>query len=161
MQVIGGKNRPAALLAPGVDFITETAAQQTANERVIDTGYDFVPPVSTRLNGRKYINENTVKDLARLIGWVPGDAAQAVQAEFDAYKAKVASLTQQLEGIGARVADVVAAAQPDPNSISVTPPADAEAQADEADRRAALEAEQHAATASAVAEAAAKSNKEA
>lgn len=151
MQVIGGRNRPAPLLAPGVDFITETAAQQNAGERVIDTGYDFVPPVATRLNGRKYINENTAKELAHMIGYVPGDAARAVQAEFDAYKAKVATLVSQLEGIGERVADVVAAAQPDPNTISVEPPADAEAQAALADERARVEADQHAATAAAVA----------
>jgi hypothetical protein len=142
-----------------VDFITETSPQQSAGERVIDTGYDFVPPVPTRLNGRKYVSENTVKELALLIGWVDGDAARRVQSEFDAYKAKVQELLTSLEGIGARVEDIVAAAQPDPNSISVTPPADAEAQADEADRRAAVEAQQHADTAEALA--AAKSNEEA
>lgn len=151
MQVLGGKNRPAALLDPGVDFITETAPQQSAGERVIDTGFDFVPGVATRLNGRKYINENTAKDLARLVGFVDGDEARRIQAEFDAYKAQVAQLLTELEGVGGRIADVVAAAQPSPNSISVTPPADAEAQADEADRRAQLEADQHAATAAAVA----------
>lgn len=135
MRVIGGKNRPDALLEPGVDFILEHAIQQEAGERVIDTGIDFVPPVATRLNGRKYIGENTVKTLAGLIGYVPGEAARQIQADFDAYKQKVADLLADLDGVGGRIQDVIAAAQPDPNTISVTPPADASQEADLAAQR--------------------------
>lgn len=127
MQVIGGKNRPDALLAPGVDFIFEHAIQQDAGERVIDTLIDFTPPVATRLNGRKYIGENTARELGRLVGMVDGDAAREIQAAFDAYRERVEALFATLQGVGEQITDVLSSPLSDPNTISVTPPPDAEA----------------------------------
>lgn len=140
MQVIGGKNRPDALLEPGVDFIFEHAIQQEAGERVIDTLIDFTPPVPTRLNGRKYIGENTAKELGRLVGMVDGDAARAVQAEFDAYRARVESLFATLDGVSGQISDVLASAQSQVNTVS-NPPADREAEIAAADAKAKAEAD--------------------
>lgn len=132
MRVIGGKERPDALLAPGVDFIMEHAIQQDAGERVIDTFIDFVPPSLTRLNGRKYIGENTVKDLAKLIGYVPGDTAQKIQDAFDAYKAQVQTVFASLDAVSADIQDVVKSGISDPNDIRIETPPDAAAMADAA-----------------------------
>lgn len=139
MQVIGGKNRPEALLEPGIDFIFEHAIQQDAGERVIDTNFDFNPGVLTRLNGRKYIGENTAKALGKLVGMVEGDTARKIQDEFDAYKARVEAIFANFADASKQIADQLAEAQTTSNTVSITPPADAEAQADLADQRAAAE----------------------
>lgn len=141
MQVIGGKNRPDALLEPGVDFIFEHAIQQEAGERVIDTFIDFNPGVATRLNGRKYIGENTARELGRLVGMVDGEDARKIQAEFDAYRARVQEVFAELDGVSAQIADVAASAQTATNTINVTPPADREAEIATADARAKSEAD--------------------
>jgi hypothetical protein len=125
MQVIGGKNRPEPLLEPGVDFLQERGIDQAAGERVIDTGYDFVPGVATRLNGRKYVGENTVRELGRLIGLVDADEAQRITAEFDAYKVQVAQAFEALRGLTSTV-DHFLSNQPQVPT-GYTPPPDHEA----------------------------------
>lgn len=145
MQVLGGKKHPAPLLEPAVDFIFERTIDQDAGERVIDTNIDFVPPTLTRLNGRKYIGENTVRDMGRLIGLVDGGEARRIQAEFDAFRAQVAGALSQLGGLAKNVEHVLtyaSSASPDPVP---TPPADQETQIELALAQAEAEASQTAA----------------
>lgn len=140
MQVIGGKNRPDALLSPGVDFIFEHAIQQDAGERVIDTFIDFNPGVVTRLNGRKYIGENTAKALGKLVGMVDGDEARRIQTEFDAYRARVEAVFGDLANASKQIADTLAESATAANTVSITPPDDAETGANKAQAKADAEA---------------------
>lgn len=142
MQVIGGKNRPEPLLEPGIDFLQERGIDQAAGERVIDTQYDFVPGVATRLNGRKYVGENTVRELGRLIGLVDASEAQRIQTEFDAYKTAVGAAFESLRGITSTIDHVLlttpsALAEPVQDT-----PLDAEAQAAVAAERLQAEVDQ-------------------
>lgn len=142
MQVIGGKNRPEPLLEPGVDFLQERGIDQAAGERVIDTQYDFVPGVATRLNGRKYVGENTVRELGKLIGLVDAGEAQRIQTEFDAYKLAVSQAFESLRGITSTI-DHVLTTTPSASAEPVQPtPPDAETLASLARAQADAEATQ-------------------
>ena len=144
MQVIGGR-RPEPLLEPGIDLIHERSIDQAAGERVIDTGFTFWPGVPTRLNGRKYVGENTVKEMAQLIGWVPGDEARRIQAEFDAYKAQVQGTVDRLKDAADAITHAAEHGLADTSTPVVTPPDDSATAADKAAAKAAAEAEQNAA----------------
>ena len=153
MQVIGGKNRPEPLLEPGIDFIFERAIDQEAGERVIDTGFTFVPPVQTRLNGRKYIGENTVKDLGKLIGLVDGDEARRIQAEFDIYRENVGRIFNEFRSIGGNIERLIANPLSDGSTAEPVPvpPLDRAEQIQRATYQATVEGDQIAASESAAA----------
>lgn len=143
MQVVGGKQNPLPLLEPGVDFLQERGIDQAAGERVIDTQYDFVPGVFTRLNGRKYVGENTVREMGRLIGLVDADEANQIRAEFEAYKTEVGLAFESLRGITSTIDHVLA--QTPSTATEVTPVPDADAIIAEAKARHQAEVDQIAA----------------
>lgn len=153
MQVIGGKNRPEPLLEPGIDFIFERAIDQEAGERVIDTGFTFVPPVATRLNGRKYIGENTVRDLGKLIGLVDGDEARRIQAEFDIYRENVGRIFNELRSVGVNISRLIENPLSDGSTAAPVPvpPPDRAEQIQRAEYQANVEGDQIAASESAAA----------
>jgi hypothetical protein len=155
MQVVGGKNRPEALLEPGIDFITERSIDQSSGERVIDTGWTFLPAAYTRLNGRKYLGENTVKELAGLIGWVDGESARKIKEEYDSYRASVEAELAKVKDALAAVAFAADTIAQQPVTLIPDVPDDAEAGADKADAKAAVEVETIAAAEQATADAAA------
>lgn len=144
MRVIGGR-RPEPLLEPGVDFLYERSIDQSAGERVIDTEFTFFPGVPTRLNGRKYVGENTVIEMAKLIGWVPGDEARRIQAEFDAYKAQVQTTVDRLKDAADAINHAATTGLTDTSTPVATPPDDSATGADKADAKARVEADQIAA----------------
>lgn len=125
MQVIGGKNNPVPLLEPGVDFLQERGIDQAAGERVIDTAYDFVPGAFTRLNGRKYVGESTVREMGRLIGLVDADEANKVRAEFEAYKVAVGQAFESLRGITSTIDHVLAQTPSTTTEVAPVPDQDA------------------------------------
>lgn len=151
MQVIGGKHRPEPLLEPGIDFIFERAIDQEAGERVIDTGFTFVPPVPTRLNGRKYIGENTVKDLGKLIGLVDGGEARRIQAEFDIYRENVGRIFNELRSVGVNISRLIENPLSDGSTADPVPvpPLDRAEQIQRAEYQANVEGDQIAASESA------------
>lgn len=153
MQVIGGRERPEPLLEPGIDFIFERAIDQEAGERVIDTGFTFVPPVLTRLNGRKYIGENTVRDLGKLIGLVDGDEARRIQAEFDIYRENVGRIFNEFRSMSVNIDRLIANPLSDGSTAEPVPvpPLDRAEQIQRAEYQAQVEGDQIAAAESAAA----------
>lgn len=98
MQVIGDKQNPVPLLAPAICFICEHSPTQQAGERLIDTERTFMPMgPPTRLNGRKYVCDNCVKEMGRIIGMGFDSETERIRQEFDVYRQGVAVLQQRVQ----------------------------------------------------------------
>lgn len=105
MQVIGDKQNPVPLLAPAICIICEQSPTQQAGERIVDTERTFIPMgPPTRLNGRKYVCDNCVKEMGRLIGMGFDSETERVRQEFDQYRQGVAILQARIEDFANDVA---------------------------------------------------------
>lgn len=97
MQVIGDKQNPVPLQAPAICIICEHSPTQQAGERIIDTERTFIPMgPPTRLNGRKYVCANCVKEMGRLIGMGFDSETERIRQEFDVYRQGVAIMEQRI-----------------------------------------------------------------
>lgn len=84
------------LQAPNICIICEERPDRNFGIRVVDTFREFAPPAITNINGRKYVCENCVNELGRILGLVPADAVREtkqrsveIRGQLGEFKAEV------------------------------------------------------------------------
>jgi hypothetical protein len=114
MRVVGDEE---TLDRPAQCFLCETSPVREEHH-VVDTERRFNPVQATPLNGRKYVCERCVDELARLLGYIKSEEAELATArvdevaqkvkEFEAFlKDEVAQITANLPNVEALTSDKV------------------------------------------------------
>lgn len=95
---------PVNLLPPSICIICEG---QPDGEAVVDTLYNFKPGVPSVLNGRKYVCERCVGELAKLFGYEVGTDVQRAQLDRDNANRRVAAIRQRVDELAKALGDVI------------------------------------------------------
>lgn len=88
-------------LAPGVCFICEL--RPTEAQSAIDTRRDFNAGGPCYLNGRRYVCESCVKDMARAFGLIDAEKADALVIENDVLRQEVSAMKDRAKQIAEQI----------------------------------------------------------
>ena|SRR5581483_8665155 len=87
--------------APSVCFLCET--KPVEGVKAADTGRDFQPVGITPIDGRKYVCEECVNELAKLFGFEKGEAVELAKVELDHARQEISALKDRAKQIAEQI----------------------------------------------------------